>query len=67
MGQLHGPGAGDNLVVGSLVLDLLLVFTLLKENACAHEGHVQQHINLVEGQPVLHLLLESVEDGGAVF
>src|SRR5699024_10965284 len=67
VGQTHRFGAGHDLVVGGAVFDFGGVLALFKEDARAHEGQVQQHVDLVEGQPVFHLVLVAGKDGGAVF
>ena len=54
VGQAHRPGAGQQLVMGRLVFDLFPVLARLKDDACPHERHMQQHVDLVEGQPVPH-------------
>ena len=66
MGQLHGPGAGDQLVVGRLVLHLLPVLALLKTDPGPHEGHVKEHVDLVEGEPIFHLFPEPLKEDAAV-
>lgn len=52
--------------MGSLILDLLHVLAGIEHQPCAGKGEVQQHIDLVEGEPVLHLALETVEQHLAV-
>ena len=64
MGNLGCPGAGDELVVGGQVLDGLLVLALLKNQAGTHKRQVQDHVDLVEGEPVLHQTLVAGEDRG---
>ena len=64
MGDLGGPSAGDELVVGGQVLDGLLVLALLKDQASAHKRQVQDHVDLVKGEPVLHQALVAGEDRG---
>ena len=56
-GDLGGPGARHELVVRSDILGLLAVLALLKEQAGAHKRQVQDHIDLVEGEPVLNQTL----------
>ena len=67
VGQPDRQRAGDQLVVGRLVLDLLPVFARLKHDAGPHKGHVQQHVDLVEGQPVLDQAAVIVKQDPAVF
>ena len=64
MGNLGCPSAGDELVVGGQVLDSLLVLALLKDQTGTHKRQVQDHIDLVEGEPVLHQTLVAGEDRG---
>ena len=64
MGDLGCPSAGDELVVGGQVLDGLFVLALLKDQAGTHKRQVQDHIDLVEGEPVLHQALVAGEDRG---
>ena len=64
--QLYRLCAGYQLVMGSLILDLLHVLAGIEHQPCAGKGEVQQHIDLVEGEPVLHLALETVEQHLAV-
>ena len=66
MGQLHGAGAGQQLVVCGPILDLLHILARLEHQTGAHKGHVQQHVDLVEGQPVLDQPAEVVEQHLAV-
>ena len=66
MGQLDGLGAGHQLVVSGLILGLLHILARLEEQTGPHEGHVEQHIDLVEGQPVFDLALVAVEEDVAV-
>ena len=61
MGQLDGLCAGHQLVVSGLILDLLHVLAGRKEQTGSHKGHVEQHVDLVEGQPVLDLAPEALE------
>ena len=65
--QLDGLCAGDQLIVSGTVLDLFGILAFLEQDACAHERHVEQHVDLVEGQPVLDFAGVTGEDGGAVF
>ena len=58
------PNTGDELVVGGKVLDGLLVLALLKDQTGTHKRQVQDHIDLVEGKPVLHQTLVAGEDRG---
>ena len=62
--DLGCPSAGDELVVGGQVLDGLLVLALLKDQTGTHKRQVQNHIDLVEGEPVLHQTLVAGEDRG---
>ena len=64
MGNLGCPSAGNELVVGGQVLDGLLVLALLKDQASTHKRQVQDHIDLVEGEPVLHQTLVAGKDRG---
>ena len=64
--QLDGFGAGHQLVMSGLILGLFDVLAGLKQQACPHEGHVQQHVDLVEGQPVFYLIFIAAEDDVAV-
>ena len=52
--QFDCSGAGQQFVVCSLILDLLFVFAFFKHKTGPHKGHMQQHIDLVKGQPVMH-------------
>ena len=61
MGQLDGLCAGHQLVVSGLILDLLHILAGRKEQTGSHKGHVEQHVDLVEGQPVLDLAPEALE------
>ena len=62
VGDLGSPSAGDELVVGGQVLDSLLVLALLKDQAGTHKRQVQDHVDLVKGEPVLHQALVAGED-----
>ena len=64
VGDLGSPSAGDELVVGGQVLDGLLVLALLKDQAGTHKRQVQDHVDLVKGEPVLHQALVAGEDRG---
>ena len=64
VGDLGCPRAGDELVVGGQVLDGLLVLALLKDQSGTHKRQVQDHIDLVEGKPVLHQALVAGKDRG---
>ena len=64
MSNLGCPSAGDELVVGGQVLDGLLVLALLKDQTGTHKRQVQDHIDLVEGKPVLYQALVAGEDRG---
>ncbi|MNZ44372.1 hypothetical protein D3C78_620030 [compost metagenome] len=66
VGNLGRQGARDQLVVGRLVFDLLLVLPLLEHQAGAGEGAVQQYVDLVEGEPVLHQAVELLEAGAGI-
>lgn len=44
-----------------LILHLLYVFARMEHQPCAGEGQMQQHVDLVEGQPVFHLAPVPVE------
>ena len=66
MRQLDGFGAGHQLVMSGLILGLFDVLAGLKQQAGPHEGHVQQHVDLVEGQPVFYLIFIAAEDDVAV-
>ena len=35
-----------------MILDLLLIFAFFKAEPCSHERRMQNHINLIEGQPI---------------
>ena len=50
--------------MGGQVLDGLLVLALLKDQTGTHKRQVQNHIDLVEGEPVLHQALVAGEDRG---
>ena len=50
--------------MGGQVLDGLLVLALLKDQAGTHKRQVQDHVDLVEGEPVLHQALVAGEDRG---
>ena len=52
--------------MGGLVLDLLGILAGVEHKARTGEGQVQQHVDLVEGEPVLHLALVAVEQHFAV-
>ena len=62
--NLGSPSAGDKLVVGGQILDGLLVLALLKDQAGTHKRQVQDHVDLVKGEPVLHQALVAGEDRG---
>ena len=62
MRDLGCPGARNELIVRGEVLDGLLVLALLKDQAGAHERQVQDHVDLVEGEPVLHQALVTGEE-----
>ena len=64
MGDLGCPSAGDELVVGGQVLDGLLVLALLKDQTGTHKRQMQDHIDLVKGEPVLYQALVAGEDRG---
>ena len=64
MSDLGCPSAGDELVVGGQVLDGLLVLALLKDQAGTHKRQVQDHIDFVKGEPVLHQALVAGKDRG---
>ena len=64
MSNLGCPSAGDELVVGGQVLDGLLVLAFLKDQTGTHKRQVQNHIDLVEGKPVLHQALVAGENRG---
>ena len=66
MRQLDGFCAGHQLVMSGLILGLFDVFAGLKQQPRPHEGHVQQHVDLVEGQPVFYLIFIAAEDDVAV-
>ena len=48
--------------MGGQVLDGLLVLAFLKDQTGTHKRQVQNHIDLVEGKPVLHQALVAGED-----
>ena len=48
-------------MVGRLIEDLLPVLTLLEADARAAVGQVHQHVDLVEGQPVVDLAAKALE------
>ena len=50
--------------MGGQVLDGLLVLALLKDQSGTHKRQVQDHIDLVEGKPVLHQALVAGKDRG---
>ena len=50
--------------MGGQVLDGLLVLAFLKDQTGTHKRQVQNHIDLVEGKPVLHRALVAGEDRG---
>ena len=60
--DLGCPSACDELVVGGDVLGSDLVLALFEDQACAHEGHMQDHVDLVEGEPVLNKALVAREE-----
>ena len=62
--DLGCPSAGDELVVGGQVLDGLLVLALLKDQTGTHKRQVQDHIDLVKGEPVFHQTLVAGKDRG---
>ena len=66
MGQLDGFGAGHQLMVGGLVFGLQHVFARLKQQAGPHKGHVEQHVDLIERQPVFHFARKAAEQHLAV-
>ena len=52
--------------MSGLILGLFDVLAGLKQQPRPHEGHVQQHVDLVEGQPVFYLIFIAAEDDVAV-
>ena len=66
MGQFYGAGAGHDFVVGGPVFDLQFVFTFLKQHARPHERHMEQHIDFIEGQPIVNAPFVPVKDHLAV-
>ena len=50
--------------MGGQVLDGFLVLALLKDQAGTHKRQVKDHVDLVEGEPVLHQALVAGEDRG---
>ena len=61
-GDLGGPGTRHELVVRSDELGLLAVLALLKDQTGAHKRQVQNHIDLVEGEPILDQALVAGEE-----
>ena len=66
VGDPGRQGAGHQLVVGDLILHLILVLPLLEHQPRPGEGAVQQDVDLVEGEPVLHQAVELLEAGAGV-
>ena len=64
--QLYRLCAGHQLVMGGLILDLLHILAGVEHQPCAGKGQVQQHVDLIKGEPVLHLAFEAVEQHLAV-
>ena len=67
VGQPDRQRTGDQLVVGRLILDLFPVFARLKHDARAGKRLVDQHVDLVEGQPVFDQAAVIVKQHPAVF
>ena len=65
-GDARGAGGCHELVVHRLVQLLLGNTGLGDGDAAAHERSVQQRIDLVEGQPVLHATAEALEQRAGV-
>ena len=66
MRQLYRLCAGHQLVMGGLILDLLHILAGVEYQPGAGKGQVQQHVDFIKGEPVLHLALEAVEQHLAV-
>ena len=66
MGQLRSQSTGHQFVMGSLVLDLILIFPFLQNQSCAHKGGVKHHVDFIKGQPVFHLILVTGENSFAI-
>ena len=52
--------------MGGLILDLLHILAGVEYQPGAGKGQVQQHVDFIKGEPVLHLALEAVEQHLAV-
>ena len=53
-------------MVSSLILYLKLILPLLKTDSGSHEGQVQQHVNLIKGNPAANPSLKPPEQYLAV-
>ena len=66
MAGFYGQGAGDKLMVGSLIYGFFPVLALIEADAGGHEGQGQDHIDLVDGEPVFDLGTEAFKQDGGV-
>ena len=67
VGQLHSLGAGHQLVVDGLIQLLVAQLGLGGQDGTADKGLVQNGVDLVERDPVLHLALVPLKQDLAVF
>ena len=66
MSQLHGIRRSDQFIVSRLIFDGGLILPVGKPDSRAHKGQVHQHIDLVERDPVPHLIPETSENRTAI-
>ena len=59
MSHFNGKRTGDEFMVRGLVFDPFFVFSFFKYKSRAEERGVQDHIDLIERQPVCDILPES--------
>ncbi|MPM70805.1 hypothetical protein SDC9_117765 [bioreactor metagenome] len=67
MRNLCGSCTRDQLVMGSLIFDLFLVFTLFKDDAATDKWLVEQNIDFIDRQPVIHQSLITRQYGSSIF
>lgn len=62
MADFRGKGAGHQLMMDCLIQLGFGQLFLWGGDCAAHEGGIQDRVDLVEGQPVLHLMAIARED-----
>ena len=67
MCHLHRQGAGNQFMMSGLVFQFFPLVPVLKQKSRAQEWSVQNHIDLVKGQPVPHQLPVADKQGTAEF